>query len=163
MLRLSENARPPIERRAFSLLEMMAVVTIVGLIGTMAALRWSDQAIASPAAHGFARKLAMSLQLARRQTICEGTSAAVVLSENLGVVTSFHLVRAASGGDEVTDTVISTPSGVTVSAPATRWEYDYSGSLTTPASGGTITVSDGVSTWSLVINSVTGRVQITKS
>lgn len=139
------------------------MVAILGLLGGMATLRWSDQALASAAAQGFARKLSMTLHVARRQTICEGTNAAVVFNRTSGDVSSFSLVRATGGGDVATDEVTPVPSGVTVTTAVDRWEYDYTGSLSAPSGGGTITVTDGVGTWVLTVNAVTGRVSIVKS
>lgn len=157
-------ARPrPVERRAFSLLELTAVIAILGLLAGVAATRWGGDALTTAAGQGIARSLELTLRLARHQAICEGTPAAVVLTRDSGSVVSIQLVRAAAGGDEATDALIELPDGLTVTSADDRWVYDYTGTLTSPAAGGLIQVSDGIWTWSLTVNAATGRVQLVKA
>lgn len=155
------NARPPRERRAFSLLELTAVVAIVGLMSGMALARWGDYALRTTSADGFVRSVQLAFHVARRQAICEGKPAAVVLNRTGGVVTSIQVVRVGSP-DVPTEAELVTPGNVAVPASADRWEFDYTGSLTTPVAGGSVGVEDGDWNWSLTINPVTGHVTYLK-
>lgn len=139
------------------------MVTILGILAAMAALRWNDSPFATASAQGFARQLTLQFSVARRQAICEGTPGAIVINRTAGDITSVQLVRADSGGDVATDEEIAVPSGVTVTAPNDRWEFDYSGTLTTPSGGGTLGVSDGDWNWDLTVNPVTGNVKVVKT
>lgn len=133
------------------------------MISAMALARWGDNTIRSASAQGFARSVAMSLGVARRQAIAEGTPAALVITRTSGAVSSLQIVRAESGGDVPTDAVLSVPAGVTVTTAYDRWEYNYSGSLTAPVAGGVLAVDDGEWNWDLTVNAVTGHVGLVKS
>ena len=159
----TQYARPRTERRAYSLLELATVVAIVGMLAAMAVAKWGENTLRTASAQGFARSVAMSLQLARRQTIAEGTAAAIVFTRTSGAVSSLRVVRAAAGGDVPTDASIPVPAGVTITTATDRWQYDYSGKLTTPVAGGTIVVSDGDWDWTLTVNAVTGRIGFAKA
>ncbi len=159
----SQDARPPRERRAFSLLELATVVAIIGLIAGLAVTRWGDSALSTVSAQGFTRSLALSLNMARRQAIAEGTPAAMVLSRTGGNVSSIQVVRAEGSGDVPTDTEAEVPDNVVVTTSHDRWEYDYTGALTTPVAGGSIGVADSTWNWDLTINALTGHVAIVKT
>lgn len=150
------NARSRQRGRAFSLLELAAVVAILGLIAGMAITRFGGDAISVIDAEGVSRRLSMALRLARRQAISEGVDAAVVINRDAGAVSSFTVVRAASGGNEPVEAVISVPTGVTVTTAADRWTYDFTGTLTSPA-GGALSVSSPGWTWTITVNAVTGQ------
>ena len=162
MISHATYARPLYERRAYSLLEMATVVAIIGLIAAMAAMRWGEKALRTASAEGFARSVAMSLSVARRQAVAEGTPAAVVLSRTAGLVSSLQIVRAGTG-DSPTEATLVVPSGVTVTTASDRWQFNYSGSLSTPVAGGTIVIGDGSWNWTLTVNALTGRIGFAKA
>src|SRR5262245_4043678 len=65
-------ARRARARRAMTLLELAAVVLIIGLLGVMAATRYGGNAVADVGAQGFARRLALDCSQARRRAISTG-------------------------------------------------------------------------------------------
>lgn len=156
------NARPPRERRAFSLLELVAVVAIIGLLAGMASMRFGDDALAVARAEGFTRRLALGLQLARRQAISEGVNAALTLQRTGGVVESWTIVRAPTAGDEVTEATTSLPADTTVTTSDDRWEFDYTGALVTPSSGGTVRVDAPNWYWNVQVYAATGSVTVSR-
>src|SRR5690606_22332632 len=109
-----------------------------------------------------ARSVAMSLSVARRQAIAEGTPAAVVLTRTAGVISSLQIMRAGSGGDSTTEATLPVPTGVTVTTASDRWQFNYSGSLSTPVAGGVIAISEGEWDWTLTVNALTGRIGFAK-
>jgi prepilin-type N-terminal cleavage/methylation domain-containing protein len=163
MLSQTTYARTRHERRAYSLLELATVVAIVGLISAMALVKWGDGALRTASAQGFARSVAMSLSVARRQAVAEGTPAAVVFSRTGNSVSSLQVVRAGAGGDSPTEATLPVPDGVTVTTASDRWQFDYSGKLSTPLAGGMIAISDGDWDWTLTVNAVTGRIGFAKA
>lgn len=145
------------------MLELATVVAIIGLISGMALTRWGDYTLRTASAQGFARSMTLSLGLARRQAIAEGTPAALVLTRTSGAVSSIQVVRAESGGDVPTDLSLNVPEGVVVTTANDRWEYDYTGTLTTPVAGGFIGIADGDWNWDLTINALTGHIETIKA
>lgn len=139
------------------------MVAILGLMAGVAASRWGGGTLAAVSSQGLARSLELNLALARRQAICEGVAAAVVLTRVDGAVASVQLFRASSGGDVATDGVVPVPDDVTVTAPVDRWVFDYTGVLTSPSAGGTIQITDGTATWTLTVNAATGHIQSVKT
>lgn len=155
------DARPHFERRAFSLLELTAVLAIVGLIAGMAVTRWGGEALAVGSAEGFARQVSLALKLARRQAIAEGVPAAVVFTRSGGEVSSATVVRVL-GAETQTESTLVVPDGVDVAPDADRWQFDFSGSLTTPAAGGQITLDTAELGWEINVNAATGHVGIVR-
>lgn len=129
----------------------------------MALTRWGDNALRTTSAQGFARSLTLSMSLARRQAIAEGTPAAVVVNRNDGNIQSLQVVRAESVGDVPTELQLDVPQGVTVTASSDRWEFNYTGSLNTPVAGGSIGIADGDWNWNLSINALTGHIDVEKA
>ncbi len=156
----SSNARPLHERRAFSLLELTAVIVIIGLIAGLGISRFGHDSLGVSQGEGFTRKLVLGLQLARRQAISEGVNAAVVLTQTGGNVTQWTIVRAASGGDETTEVNVVVPSNVSVTTSDYRWEFDYTGQLVAPVGGGLITIGLTSRGWNLQVSAATGHVNV---
>lgn len=160
-LKLS-NARPPRERRAFSLLELTAVIMIIGLIAGLGITRFGHNSLGVTQGEGFVRKLALGLQLARRQAISEGVNAAVFLTRSDGNVTQWTVLRAASSGDETTELTANVPTNVSVTSPADRWEFDPTGQLVVPSGGGTVRVDAPGWYWNLQVYAAPGSVAVTR-
>lgn len=143
-------------------MELMAVVAVAGLVAAMAVTRFGHGATEVASAKGYARRLALALDVARRQAVAEGTPAAVVVTRSGGTPTGVSVVRA-SGTDVLTDEPMPLPYGVDLTTAHDRWQFDYSGSLTTPAAGGTVTISTADWIWELSVNAVTGKARLTET
>jgi prepilin-type N-terminal cleavage/methylation domain-containing protein len=157
-----ENARPPRERRAFSLLELMATVAIVGMVAGLAVMRFGHVGIETIDAGGVVRKLTVTTQLARRQAICEGLPAAIVFTRSGTKVSSWQLVRVTAGGDQPVDDPMPVPSTFDLSIPTARWQFDYTGQLTSPAGGASASVDSDFWEWTVTVSQLTGHVSVTK-
>lgn len=138
------------------------MVAVIGLIAGMAVMRFGGDALAVTEGQGFARKLALGLQLARRQAIAEGDNAALTFQRTGGDVSSWVIVRAPASGDEVTEATNGVPSDVSVTASADRWEFDYSGAVVLPSGGSTIRVDAPNWYWNIQVYAATGSVEVTR-
>jgi type II secretory pathway pseudopilin PulG len=115
-------------RRAMTLLELTAVVLIVGLVGTMAASRYGGTAIADVGAQGFARRLALDCLQTRRRAISNGVNHLLRFTLVSGEATQYALYQRQGGSVVLVDDVRTVPSGVTVTTGGTvDLEYTFTG------------------------------------
>ncbi|MEM8944047.1 MAG: hypothetical protein AAGD11_02610 [Planctomycetota bacterium] len=140
-----------------SLLELTIVVSIVGLLTIAAIGRYGDNTLGNGGAEGFSRKLAVALSHARRATISTGDNHYLQLSSSGGSVTSFALVRRATGGDVQVDQTRNVPANVTVTSAASTLEYQFDGSALATYS---ISVAGPHRTWTVSVVLLTGAVQV---
>jgi prepilin-type N-terminal cleavage/methylation domain-containing protein len=146
--------------RAMSLLELTVVLVIVALLATAGISRFGTETLATGGAEGFVRKLALSLNHARRATIATGDNHYLQLSPSTAGVTSFALYRRAVSGNVQVDATCSVPTGVTVTASAAQLEFDFDGAA---LAGYTVTVSSSARSWSVAVVALTGTVRVTET
>ncbi len=147
-------------RRAMSLLELTIVIAILGLLSVAAATRYGHDSLGNGGAEGFARKLALSLVHARRSTISTGDNHYLQLTSSGGSVTSYALIRRASGGDTQVDETRTVPQDVTVTSASSVLEFDFEGSALSAYS---ITVAGPDRSWSVSVVLLTGAVQVAEN
>jgi prepilin-type N-terminal cleavage/methylation domain-containing protein len=156
----AHKARRLQRRRAFNLLEMVAVLAIVALLAAAGVTRFGSGTLENVGAEGFARKLALDLLQARRRTIATGDNHYLQLTVAGSNVTSYVMYRRASGGDVVVEEMRTVPAGVTVATSATTLEFDFSGAS---LAAYTITVNGPNRTWTVSTVMATGAVRTAAS
>ena len=144
-------------RRAMSLLELVAVVTILGLVATASITRYDHDVLGNGGAEGFARKLSLSLVHARRSTISTGDNHYLQLNSSGGSVVSYALIRRASGGDTQVDETRQVPANVTVTSGSSALEFDFEGSSLSPYS---VIIAGPNRSWTVSVVMLTGAVQV---
>jgi prepilin-type N-terminal cleavage/methylation domain-containing protein len=142
-------------RRAMTLLELTAVVMIVGLLSAMAAMRYGSATVADASAQGFARRLALDCTQARRRAIATGDNHLVRMTIVAGKATQYGVYRKQGASTTLVDDVNVVPADVEVTtAGATDLEFMYTGEATASY---TITVQAPDQTWTVTVPQVTGR------
>ena len=114
-------------RQAISLLELTIVVVILSVLTIASLSRYGHNALTSGGAEGVARKLSLALIHTRRATIATGDNHFLQLTTSGGSVTSYALIRRASGGDTQVDETRNVPAGVTVTSADSTLEFDFDG------------------------------------
>jgi type II secretory pathway pseudopilin PulG len=141
--------------RAMTLLELIAVVLIIGLVGGMAAMRYGGPAIADVGARGFARRLATDCQQAQRRAISTGDDHLLRFSFSGGSATQYALYRQQSGGDVRVDDIRTVPDDVTVTTGGVvDVEFTFTGEALASYS---ITVQGPDRGWTVTVVQLTGQ------
>jgi Tfp pilus assembly protein FimT len=137
-----------------SLLELAAVVFIIGLLGTMAATRYGSAAIADVDAHGFAQRLAFDFSQARRRAIATGDNHLVRFTVSGGLATQYAVFRRQGASTNQVDSVHSVPADVDVTTSATDAEFTFNGEA---LASYTVTIQAPDRTYTVTIPQATGK------
>jgi type II secretory pathway pseudopilin PulG len=138
-----------------TLLELAAVVMIVGLLGVMAVTRYSATTISDIGANGFARHVALDCAHARRLAIATGHNHLVRFTLSGGNATQYTLYRRQGATTTAVDEVHSVPEGVTVTTGGvTDMEFTFVGEA---LASYTISVQAPDRTWTVTVPQVTGK------
>lgn len=156
-----DDARRAPARRAFSIIEILSVLSVVGLLAGVAFLRFGDTTFQTTSTEGFVRSLVLDLRQARRHSISTGDNHYVLFTRASGAITSYRLHRD-DGFASPVDNTIEVPRGITVTAASDQWEYDFDGSLSGGTGVGAITVTGPHHTWTISVYRATGVVKSVK-
>jgi hypothetical protein len=115
-------------RSGVTLLELAAVVLIIGLVGAVAASRYGGSAIADVGAQGFARRLALDCLHARRRAISVGDNHLLRFTLAGGQATQYGVYHRQGGNVVLIDDVRAVPSDVVVTTGgAVDVEFNFTG------------------------------------
>jgi type II secretory pathway pseudopilin PulG len=147
-------ARRVAARRAMTLLELAAVVFIIGLLGVMAATRYGASTIADVDAQGFAQRLALDCSQARRRAIATGDNHLLRFTVSGGEASQYALYQRQGVNTNQVDSVHEVPADVTVTTSATDVEFNFTGEA---LASYTITIQAPDRTWTVTVPQVTGK------
>jgi type II secretory pathway pseudopilin PulG len=137
-----------------TLLELTAVVFIIGLLGLMAATRYGSSTVADVDAQGFAQRLALDCSQARRSAIATGDNYLLRFTVSGGEASQYALYRRQGASTNQVDAVNAVPDNVTVTTSATDVEFTFTGEA---LASYTITIQAPDRTWTVTIPQVTGK------
>jgi prepilin-type N-terminal cleavage/methylation domain-containing protein len=147
-------------RAGYSLLELIAVVAILGI---MAAMTWATMTTGVLGNHGAdvtARQLALDLQLARRQAIATGINHWLQLTASGGNITAYQIYRTNGGSSIAVDAVRTIPDHVTATLSpngSTTPAFTFEGQA---ASSFAFTLAGASRTWQVSVTALTGRARV---
>jgi type II secretory pathway pseudopilin PulG len=138
-----------------TLLELAAVVVIVGLLGVMAAARYGSSTVSDVEAAGFARQVAWDCSHARRLAIATGYNHLLRFTLSGGNATEYALYRRQGASTTAVDEVHAVPTGVTVTTGgATDLEFTFVGEA---LASYTVTVQAPDRTCTVTVPQATGK------
>lgn len=162
---MNAACKPQISRRAvrgaFSLLELLAVVTILGVLVAAGFATMTTDAVANHSAGVAARQLALDLEQARRQAIATGSNHFLQFTLSGANITGYTLRRSNGAGSTAVDTYRAIPAQVTVTmspSGSTSPVMNFEGQA---ASSYTVTLAGPKRTWQVIVTAVTGRPRVT--
>ena len=148
-------ARRASTRRAMTLLELAVVVAIVGMLSTMAVLRYGSSTVADVEGQSFARRLALDCSQSRRRAIGSGDNHLVRFTLSGGNASQYAIHRRQGATMTPVDEVVSVPADVTVTTGgATNIEFTFTGEA---LASYTITVVAPDRSWTVTLPQVTGK------
>lgn len=149
------QARRAAARRAVTLLELAAVVFMIGLLGAMAATRYGAATIADADGQGFCRRLALDCSQARRRAIATGDNHLLRFTISGGTAIQYALYRRIGAGTNLVDQAQAVPADVTVTTGgASDIEFTFTGEALASYS---ITIQAPHRTSTVTIPQVTGK------
>lgn len=146
--------------RGFSLMEMLAVLMLMGVLAMIGIPRMDRGTLMNVGANGDARRIALDLMQARRRAISTGDNHFVRFTLSAGKATSFMLYRRGSGGDTTVEASRVVPTGVTIIPSATDHEFTFEG---TALAAYSIAVTGGSKSWTVSVVPVTGMVRVVQT
>jgi prepilin-type N-terminal cleavage/methylation domain-containing protein len=155
----STTARLASARRAVTLLEIIAVVVIIGIVAASVATRFGFSTIANTGAEGFARELSMDCLQARRRAISTGNDHTVRFTVSGGKATQYAVYRRGSSGDVLVDQAHFVPDDVIVTPNSTDFEFTFTGDTLAPY---TAVVQGPDRSWNVTVVQATGKALVTE-
>ncbi|MCH8042998.1 MAG: type II secretion system protein [Planctomycetes bacterium] len=153
---LDRSRRHQAPASGLTLLELIAVLTVLGTFAAVAMSRWSPSTLSSFQSRADARGLALDLLQAQRRTVATGDHHYVLLIGG-GTITSYEMYRKTGGGDLLVEPAKSFPSGVTVTSSHTQLEFDFEGAALAAYQ---VTLTAEHYTWRVSVIPSTGAVKV---
>lgn len=145
------------ERRGVTLFELLAVVTILGIVASIAMARFGRSIMADFGSHAEARQLSLAFLHAQRASITTGDNHYVAFDATSA--TSYSLFRVTGTGDVLVDGPHPLESDSTITVSATRMEFTFEGQ-TEGLIDYTVTLQGENRTWQMTIIPISGAVQV---
>ena len=114
-------------RRGVTLLELLVVLTLMGIFAATVAMRFGRSIFAEFGAHGTARELSLALLASQRASITSGDDHFVEFVSSGGKISSYRVMRMISGVPTLVDGPKSISSDVTVNVSSATMQYNFEG------------------------------------
>jgi len=111
----------------FSLLELVAVVTLMGILSVVAVARLGPTVVGDVGARSDGRRLALDVIQLRRRAIATGDNHFLTFTTQSSTIVGYQLFRATSRGDVEIDTPRQFPPQLSVVPSSRRWEFNFEG------------------------------------
>jgi prepilin-type N-terminal cleavage/methylation domain-containing protein len=145
-------------RRGVSLLELLVVVTLIGIFSSVAMARFGRSLFGDFGSQSDVRRLALALHRAQRLAIATGDNHYVELTASGGKTVGYQLYRRAGSGPVPVDVPQSFTPEVSVSATHTQMEFTFEGQA---LDAYRVRFSGPNRQWTLTVVPVTGLARVT--
>lgn len=146
------------QRTGVSLLELIMVITVMGIVAAIGAARFGRSAFANFGSQGEARTVALAMQRAKRDAIKTGDNHFILFdAASPNAATQYSVLRRGGAGNTVVEgpTVLSTD--VQVIPSTTEMDFNFEGEAAGPY---TVSLNGNGRDWLISVIPVTGAVAV---
>jgi len=145
-------------RFGYSLLELVAVLALLGIISAAATVRLASKSMGNLGAKADARGLALDLMQARRRAIATGNNHFIEFQQESGKIVGYTVrQRLEGGGTEAVEPPRRFAEDITATVSPSSPEFTFEGEA---LAGYTITLAAPDRTWQVTVAQATGAVQV---
>lgn len=146
--------------RGFSLLELMAVLMLLGVLATVGISRMHRGTLLNMGGQGDARRVALDLHQAHRRAISSGDNHLVRFTLVSGKATRFAVYRRTGSGDVRMEAERTVADGVTIVPSAVDNEFTFDG---TSLAAYSIAVTGSGKSWTVSVIPATGFIRVVQN
>jgi prepilin-type N-terminal cleavage/methylation domain-containing protein len=147
----------PTTRRGVTLLELLAVVTLLGIFTAMAAFRISPGTRADFGSQADTRRLALDFLQAQRRAISTGDDHYLLFTTVDSQIDGYQIYQDLAGGDVTVDSYRTFPNHLTVTVSAAQMDFTFEG---TAGAAYQVTLTGPNRTWRVDIVPATGSARV---
>jgi prepilin-type N-terminal cleavage/methylation domain-containing protein len=148
------------QRRGVTLLELLVVVTLIGIFASTVAMRYGRSIFAEFGSQGTARQLSLALLASQRASIKTGDDHYVEFLASGGRITSYRIMRDTGGVLTLVDGPTTLSTDVTVTVSNTTMRYNFEGG----AQGSYwINIVGQARTWRVDVVPINGAVRVSQT
>jgi prepilin-type N-terminal cleavage/methylation domain-containing protein len=148
------------QRRGVSLLELLVVVTLIGILTAVAAMRFGRSLFAEFGAQGTARELSLAMLTCQRASITTGDDHYVEFLASGGRISAYQILRDAAGGPLLVDGPKSLSSDVTLTVSSNSMRFNFEGGA---AANYSVQIVGQSQSWRIDVVPITGAVRVTQT
>ncbi len=148
------------QRRGVSLLELLVVVTLIGIFASTVAMRYGRSIFAEFGAQGTARELSLALLGCQRASINTGDDHFVEFEAAGGRISSYRIMRNVSGVPTLVDGPRTLSPDVAVTVSSNTMQYNFEGGA---LASYWINIVGQARTWRVDVIPITGTIRVTQT
>lgn len=148
------------KRRGVTLLELLVVLTLMGICAGTVAMRYGRTIFAEFGAQGTARELSLALLACQRASITTGDDHFIEFLSSGGKISSYRIMRLVSGVATLVDGPKPLSLDVTVTVSSNSMQYDFEGSA---LGAYWINILGQSRSWRVDVIPITGSIRVTQT
>jgi len=148
------------KRRGVTLLELLVVLTLMGIVAGTVAMRYGRSIFAEFGAQGTARELSLALLTCQRASITTGDDHFIEFLSSGGRISSYRIMRLVSGVGTIVDGPKTLSSDVTLGVSSNTMQYNFEGSA---LGAYWINITGQSRSWRVDVIPITGTIRVVQT